>query len=37
MVEHLIMLYGHLYKGEKMGKALLDMALVAFWSMARLG
>ncbi|KAA1135228.1 hypothetical protein PGTUg99_019077 [Puccinia graminis f. sp. tritici] len=37
MVEHLLLLHGHLSKGDELGRVLLDMALVAFWSMARLG
>ncbi|EFP92644.2 uncharacterized protein PGTG_18822 [Puccinia graminis f. sp. tritici CRL 75-36-700-3] len=37
MVEHLLLLHGHLSKGDDLGRVLLDMSLVAFWSMARLG
>ncbi|KAA1099237.1 hypothetical protein PGTUg99_050287 [Puccinia graminis f. sp. tritici] len=37
MVEHLLLLYEHLSKSDALGRALLDMALVAFWGMARLG
>jgi hypothetical protein len=37
MVEHLLLLHEHLSKGDELGKVLVDMAIVAFWSMARLG
>jgi hypothetical protein len=37
MVEHLLLLHGHLSKGDDLERVLLDMSLVAFWSMARLG
>ncbi|KAA1110307.1 hypothetical protein PGT21_017503 [Puccinia graminis f. sp. tritici] len=37
LVEHLLLLHGHLSKGEDLGRVLLDMSLITFWSMARLG
>ncbi|EFP77666.1 uncharacterized protein PGTG_03622 [Puccinia graminis f. sp. tritici CRL 75-36-700-3] len=37
MIEHLLLLHDHLSKGDDLGRVLLDMALVAFWGMARLG
>ncbi|EHS64089.1 uncharacterized protein PGTG_20792 [Puccinia graminis f. sp. tritici CRL 75-36-700-3] len=37
MVEHLLLLHDHLSKGDDLGLVLLDMSLVAFWGMARLG
>jgi hypothetical protein len=37
MIEQLLLLHGHLSRGDDLRKVLLDMSLVAFWSMARLG